>query len=263
MKLCDGFMTTGITFQADNQPEETTILGQGVDVNVHPVIGLGGRLDWGVKAYDPGTNGGIVGTISYDTTRNELDPSYAAIEDWQPSIPNVTVNLYATILCGTHAGTPCDANGFYELAPDGSYALGPLLNQAVSETWERPTGCVALNVDGNPLVHGVDENVLPIDPAAECVESPMMGVQFGPMGSDLGTPLENFGAAVDGNYGFGDGCFLVDGLTPGELDPLTGNCITGTLQSLPSNHDYLVKIVIPSEGYLWRWCCHPERRYTR
>jgi hypothetical protein len=43
----DGFMTTGITFQADNQPEETTILGQGVDLNVHPVIGL--DADWGVK----------------------------------------------------------------------------------------------------------------------------------------------------------------------------------------------------------------------
>ena len=95
----DGFQTTGITYQADNQPEETTVLGQGVDVNVHPVIGLGGRLDWGVKAYAPGTNGGIVGTISYDTTRNELDPSYAAIEDWQPSIPNLTVDLYAPVDC--------------------------------------------------------------------------------------------------------------------------------------------------------------------
>ncbi len=37
-----------------------------------------------------------------------------------------------------------------------------LLNQYVSETWERPSGCVARNVDGNPLVHGVDENVLPL-----------------------------------------------------------------------------------------------------
>ena len=69
----DGFHTTGITYQADNQPTETTVVGAGVDVNVHPVIGLGGRLDWGVKEYAPGTNGGIVGTISYDTTRNELE----------------------------------------------------------------------------------------------------------------------------------------------------------------------------------------------
>ena len=34
----DGFQTTGVTYQADNQPAETTILGQGVDVNIHPVI---------------------------------------------------------------------------------------------------------------------------------------------------------------------------------------------------------------------------------
>ena len=32
-------------------------------------------------------NGGIVGTVSYDTTRNELDPRYAAVEDWQPGVP--------------------------------------------------------------------------------------------------------------------------------------------------------------------------------
>ncbi len=68
-------------------------------MNVHPVIGLGGRLDWGVKAYAPGTNGGIVGTVSYDTTRNELDPAYAAIEDWQPSISGLTVDLYAPVDC--------------------------------------------------------------------------------------------------------------------------------------------------------------------
>lgn len=243
----DGFQTTGITYQADNQPTETTILGQGVDVNVHPVIGLGGRLDWGVKAYAPGTNGGIVGTISYDTTRNELDPSYAAIEDWQPSISDLTVDLYAPITCGTNPGTPCDANGFYELASDGSYALGSLLNQYVSETWERPSGCVARNVDGDPLLHGTDENVLPLAADAPCLEAPMMGVQFGPMADGIGTPDENFGASVDGNYGFGDGCFLADG-TPGVYEPTSGACTTGTFLSLPSNRDYLVKVEIPNDA---------------
>ncbi|MFC6285365.1 SdrD B-like domain-containing protein [Nocardioides sp. GCM10027113] len=84
----DSFYTTGITYQADNQNRATTIKGAGVDVSVMPIIGLGGRIDWGVHAYDPtgnnGTdprNGGIVGTVSYDTTRNELDPQYAAAED--------------------------------------------------------------------------------------------------------------------------------------------------------------------------------------
>ncbi len=242
----DGFQTTGITYQADNQPEETTVLGQGVDVNVHPVIGLGGRLDWGVKAYDPGTNGGIVGTVSYDTTRNELDPAYAAIEDWQPSISGLTVDLFAPKDCpydqDGNPTAPCDPLGIYELNPDGSYATGELLNQYVTETWERPSGCVARNVDGNPLAHGVDENVLPLDPNAPCLEAPMMGVQFGPMADGVGTPEENFGASVDGNYGFGDGCF-----DAGGYDPQMGACVNGDFSPLPSNKDYLVKVEIPND----------------
>jgi uncharacterized repeat protein (TIGR01451 family) len=251
----DGFQTTGITYQADNQPTETTILGQGVDVNVHPVIGLGGRLDWGVKAYDPGTNGGIVGTISYDTTRNELDPSYAAIEDWQPSIAGLVVDLYVPVDCpyDTEGNqlAPCDPTGLYQLDSDGSYSRGQLLNQYTSETWERPSGCVARNVDGNPLVHGVDEDVLPTGDDAPCIEAPMMGVQFGPM-SD-GT---NFGASVDGNYGFGDGCFGAGG-----FDATTGACADGSdPTSLPSNKDYLVRVEIPTETDLYGPAAvHPDR----
>jgi len=239
----DGFRTTGITFQADNQPEETTVLGSGVDVNVLPIIGLGGRLDWGVKAYDPGTNGGIVGTVSYDTTRNELDPSYAAVEDWQPGVPNITVNLYKPVACPFDEVTPCDPNGFYALNPDGSYAKGDLLNQVITETWEQPTGadspsgCVARDLNGTPFAHGVDEDVLPLDPNARCLEAPMMGVQFGPNWDG-----ENFAAAVDGNYGFGDGCF-----SSGGFDPGSGSCVSGDFSPLTPG-DYLVEIVSPTEG---------------
>jgi hypothetical protein len=261
----DTFHTTGITYQADNQPEETTILGAGVDVNVHPVIGLGGRLDWGVKAYDPGTNGGIVGTVSYDTTRNELNPAYAAIEDWQPSIAGLTVNLYAPVDCeyddlGNQINGPCDAAGDYVLNPDGSYAHGDLLNQYITETWERPSGCVARNVDGDPLINGVDEQVLPLGsdtPGNDlpCLEAPMMGVQFGPMATDVGTPDENFGASVDGNYGFGDACFGAGG-----FDPVTGECATGGFEPLPSNADYLVQVVLPTESdWYGAAAVHPDR----
>jgi len=258
----DTFYTTGITYQADNQPEETTILGAGVDVNVHPVIGLGGRLDWGVKAYDPGTNGGIVGTVSYDTTRNELNPAYAAIEDWQPSIAGLTVNLYGSVDCqydentGEQLSAACDPTGSFEVDTDGSFTKGPLLNQYITETWERPSGCVARNVDGVPLMPGLDENVLPTAPDAPCLEAPMMGVQFGPLATDVGTPDENFGASVDGNYGFGDGCFGVGG-----FDPITGACADGTdPTTLPSNTDYLVEVVIPTEGDVYGAAAvHPDR----
>ncbi len=248
----DSFYTTGITYQADNQPDPTTVKGAGVDVSVLNIIGLGGRLDWGVHAYDPAgrngidpRNGGIVGSISYDTTRNELDPQYAAAEDWQPGVSGIPVELWATVPCGTTTA-PCDAFEQYELAADGSYAHGKLLNTSVSEEWSRPTGCVARDVDGNALVHGVDENVLVPTQGddGECLSSFLQSVQFGPYPTDVGTADANFGAAVDGNYGFGDGCF--NG-TLDATDPSDPACVGGTFTALGSG-DYLVKIVIPDDA---------------
>lgn len=244
--------TTGITTQADNQPMPTTVLGAGVDVSVHPIIGLSGRLDWGKHAYDPTgangidpRNGGIVGTVSYDTTRNETDPRYAVVEDWQPSVPNVTVKLYAPVAC---TGAPCDLSGRYALAADGSYAKGNLLNTYLSETWQRPAGCVARDMDGNPLLHGTDEQVLPLNDALECIEAPLMGVQFATYATGQGTPEANFGATVDGNYGFGDGCFVsLAPFAPGQFDPVTGLCTSGSLQPLPAR-DYLVQVDIPADA---------------
>ncbi len=151
----------------------------------------------------------------------------------------------------------CDPTGSYELDADGSMKKGQLLNQYLTETWERPQGCVARNVDGNPLVHSVDENVLPTDPNAECIEAPMMGVQFGPMADNPDPTLAtNFGASVDGNYGFGDGCFGVGG-----FDPSTGACADGSdPTALPSNMDYLVQVEIPTEGDVYGAAAvHPTR----
>ena len=216
----DRYYTTGVTYQADNQPAPTTVLGQGVDVSVLPIIGLSGRVDWGVHAYDPTgangidpQNGGIVGSVSYDTTRNEVNPQYAVAEDWQPGVSGLTVDLFAPVPCPTDGSQPCDANGDYVLASDGSYAHGKLLNTYVTETWQKPTSgptgqdCIARGVDGSPLQNPADQQVLPIGPNKGCLEGPLAGVQVGTYETDQGTPDANFGAAVDGNYGFGDACF--------------------------------------------------------
>ncbi len=243
--------STGITYQADNQPTPTTDLGAGVDVSVLSLIGLSGRLDWGKHTYNPSggngidpRNGGIVGSLSYDTTRNELDPQYQATEDWQPGVPGLTVKLWAPVDCGTTAA-PCDASETYELAPDGSFAKGNLLNTYVSEMWERPTGCVARNANGDPLVAGTDQAVLPLDADAECLEGPIAGIQFGPNASDQGTADANFGVNVDGNYGFGDGCF--NGNIPDDTDPANPDCVGGTFEPLGAG-DYLVEVVIPNDA---------------
>ncbi len=256
----DRYYTTGVTYQADNQPAPTTVLGAGVDVSVLPIIGLSGTLDWGVHAYDAtGTNGvdpqngGIVGSVSYDTTRNEVNPQYAAAEDWQPGVSGLTVNLYAPVDCPVDPTTgtttvPCDANGDYALAADGSYAQGKLLNTYVTETWDRPTDCIARGVDGAPLQNPADQQVLPVGSGKGCLEGPLMGVQFGPYPTDQGTPDANFGAAVDGNYGFGDGCFdgVLDATDPSA--PTCKDATTGTdvpFTALPAA-DYLVHVDLPS-----------------
>ncbi len=258
----DRYYTTGVTYQADNQNTPTTVKGAGVDVSTIPIIGLSGRMDWGVHAYDPTganhvdpRNGGIVGTISYDTTRNEVDPQYAASEDWQTGISNVPVELWTPVDCGTSIPeAPCDQSGRYELAPDGSLAHGKLLNTYVSESWERPTGCTARDVDGNALVHAADnatnydENVLvpTQETDGECISSFMQGIQYSPYATDQGGPDANFGASVNGNYGFGDGCF--DG-TLGEDAQGNPTCDgPNGFEPLKGGVDYLVVVDIPKDA---------------
>ncbi|MBU1750553.1 MAG: IPT/TIG domain-containing protein [Chloroflexi bacterium] len=220
----DLYRTTGITFQASNQPEETTILGAGVDVGVLPMLGQSGRLDWGVKFYEPDTNGGIVGTVSYDTMRAEDNARYAGAEPYQPGIPGLTMNLYATVK---------DIDGNFVFEADGAYKKGPLLNTTETETYVRPQDCQARDVDGNPI----DFPALP--PATgghDCLEGPVMGVQFGTEFAEL-----------DGNYGFGE--ILAD--------PVTGAPLPAPLPIPPG--DYLVEVVIPPDPILG----HPLYRVTR
>ena len=64
---------------------------------------------------------------------------------------------------------------------------------------------------------------------ATCIESFMQEIQFGPYATDQGTPDANFGAAVNGNYGFGDGCFTG---TLDATDPANPVCNGGTFEPL-------------------------------
>lgn len=50
-------------------------------------------------------NGGISGTLTYATTRAEDDPRFAAVEEWEPGIPNVQVSLYRDVWCASN-GNP-------------------------------------------------------------------------------------------------------------------------------------------------------------
>ena len=72
----------------------------------------------------------------------------------------------------------------------------------------------------------------------------MQGIQFGPYATDQGTPDANFGASVNGNYGFGDGCFNGD---LDASDPANPDCVGGTFEPLGAG-DYLVSLVIPDDA---------------
>ena len=253
----DRWNHTGVTYQADNQPTPTTTMGAGVDVSFLPVIGLSGRLDWGVKPYLPGENGGIVGTVSYDVTRNELAPFESATEDYQPGIPGLQVDLFRPVACtpATPAAS-CSSEG-YVLAADGSYELGDWVQTYQTESWQRPENCTARGVDRTPLIgeEALPRTSDPLGNPIQCLEAPMMGIQFG--GDDPWNstdPAANYFSSVDGNYGFGDvwttpGQKLPDG-SPDPANPGSGSA------PLALGH-YLVKVEIPSDPL------HPDRKlYT-
>ncbi|MEO8357149.1 MAG: SdrD B-like domain-containing protein [Chloroflexota bacterium] len=253
----DRYYTTGVTYQVENQPDETTVLGAGVDVGILPILGQAGRLDWGVQPYAPGTNGGIVGTVFYDVTRNELDAQYQAVEGWAPGIPGLLVTLSKPVwcgttsapcdptetyelapdgslakdisaggvACGTNAGEPCDPSGTWELDASGNFKIGPILSTAITETWEHPTDCIARDANGNPLAYPTDQAVLPPDPTGQrCLEGPLMGTQF-----------QTGFASLDGNYGF-------DTVYSGF-----GTATEPVGESIPGD-DYLVEVVIPNDA---------------
>ncbi|MEO9240501.1 MAG: IPT/TIG domain-containing protein [Jatrophihabitantaceae bacterium] len=240
------YKTTGITYQGENETKPTTVLGSLVDVNFLPIIGLGGEINWGVQPYDPGTNGGIVGTVSYDTTRNELDPADAVSETYQPGIPGVDVHLFAPLACDTTDPTQTCRQG-YQLDSTGAFVKGPeVADTYTSEEWSPPRGCTARMFNGAPLT---DQQALPEFGAAAnrmCVEAPMMGVATGPSDSTAGAASQT----VNGNYGFATSNINLYPPTDTVHNPdglaLYAPLPTGVTQDLRAQ-DYIVSVDIPTD----------------
>jgi hypothetical protein len=198
------YKTTGVTWQACNDPQEHSMVTALVDVSFLPIISQCGRLDWGVKPYDAasGENGGIVATAQYDDIRLKYNARQAQSLQHQPGIPDVKFELLAPVK---------DANGTYAKNADGSFqgtqpwgqptptVPGVGVTNYVSENWGRPQNCVPLDVNGNLLT---DQDSVPIpDPAhgynPECVESAITGTAFG-VGIDNANG--HGPQTVDGNY---------------------------------------------------------------
>ena len=225
----DVYHTTGVTYQASNAKEPTTVMGNIVDVGVLPIKSQWGRLDWGVHPYEPGTHGDIAGSVFYDTVRAEDDARYAGAEPWQPGIPNLEMRLYETVK---------NPDGSFQFEADGSYMKGPLLATTITEDFVRPKNCQPLDVYGD----SVDFPSFP--PATgdyDCLEGPPMGVQF-----------SHGQQSLPGNWGFGEGCFAG---TLDTTDPAAPTCLDGdglnAFEPLPEG-DYLVEVVIPDDPYTGR-----------
>jgi hypothetical protein len=255
------FETTGITYQGENDPHPTTLTGAGVDVNILPVLGLGGRVDWGVRPYAPGTNGGIVGTVTYDSTRNELDPAYAVTETYQPGIPGVPVNLYGLLRDQNQflpdGVTPNPEYGQPILDARGLPQRGPKLAQTYSsEEWHAPKGCTARQWNGTELSTTTFPWLAkPQGLAANqtCVESPAMGFQANFEDNSTGA----FSQRVNGNYGFGTSDLNLYPIgdpnnpgipgsgTPHDLPLYADLAANGYLPQSLTPEDYIVAVDIP------------------
>jgi len=58
------------------------------------LLGQNSFVEYAMKPFAPGENGGIKGIVNYASTRPFDDPALLLQMSWAPNVPNVTVNLY-------------------------------------------------------------------------------------------------------------------------------------------------------------------------
>ncbi|HZV54355.1 MAG TPA: hypothetical protein VFF82_05380, partial [Rhodocyclaceae bacterium] len=58
------------------------------------LLGQNSFIEYAMKPFAPGENGGIKGHVIYTSTRPFDDPALLLQLSWEPGVPNVTVNLY-------------------------------------------------------------------------------------------------------------------------------------------------------------------------
>ena len=187
-------------------PNPTVIspdVGGGIIVSQMTWEGRRTNLDWGKLPYQGTDNGGISGVVLQATTRNEFDARMAAAEDYEPGIPNVTVQLWG-------------------LAPGGDPANGAdytvLLNEVQTDSWQtpresnpdNPVRCDVRGADGTSLeVPGNTPDFV----ASNCIEVPMPGNETHPGAYDGGWAFEDM--CPPGTYPCNE-ADLISPLPPGE-----------------------------------------------
>jgi len=91
------YKTTGITYQACNDPQEHTYPTAAVDVSLLGIISQCVRVDVGIQPYATGQNGGIVATVVNETVRNRYLGRQQIQYDHMVGVPGVQTELFQAV----------------------------------------------------------------------------------------------------------------------------------------------------------------------
>jgi hypothetical protein len=223
------YKTTGVTCQADNDPQQHTLLTAAVDLTTLNIIGLNGRCDVGVTPYstDPtgNDNGGIVATAMYHSFHTEYTEEQAVPSPWDTGLPGVRYELWKPRHDPSGKGTYLSCSAALANDPGcPNGADGSLVRDAVpfdptnagqvsvyaSEHYARPgqnglsqPGCVPRGAEGQPLDYTYQQS---IQLGGDCVEAALQGTSFG-FGSDANPVdplLYNKPDPIDPSHNTGD-----------------------------------------------------------
>lgn len=156
-------------------------------------------------------NGGIAGGVIYGTTRNEFAANLQAFEDYEPGIPDVSVNVYAfdpacgDATYGPDLGIPGD-DGDCLTDLDGN--IGVPIDAITTDHYKQPTGC-----DIRTPNNVVQPDLSPFGVDTNCIELPQIG-------------NETKDGAWDGGFAFGDlppGKYIVEVVPPANYQVLKEN----------------------------------------
>jgi hypothetical protein len=97
------------------------------------LLGQNSFMEFGVKPFNPGENGGIHGNVIYASTRPFDDPSLSLQLQWEPGVARVKVNLYRKEV---------DASGNEQLV---------LVDTTQTTSWDDWAQGVRKDSNGNPM----------------------------------------------------------------------------------------------------------------
>jgi len=204
-----------------------TIEGPVLTLGFQQFLGQTSFINWGKAPYSRGENGGISGIVYNATTRAEVNPRFAAAEEWETGIPRVQISLYAdanadgvidTLNIDPVSGLPLPILADVDNYPlgnfpgsedndrngNGIFDQGDALQVTYSDSWDdsAPTGC-----QGTPYIpFEAAGNTTPID----CYD-----------GLRVFNQIRD--AVFDGGYAFGDvvaGDYIVETAVPSGYELL-------------------------------------------